>query len=148
MQIRVLETDAEIESATALMRELRPYIVPGTFLATIRAMQRDGYILAGGFDEAGALVSLAGYRFSSTLFRGPHLFVDDLVTSSTTQKRGYGTAMLAWLARRAIERGMSHVWLDSRITARGFYEQVGFEMMKSIPCRMEAAPLAAKNVSP
>lgn len=148
MQIRVLESDTEIEAATALMRELRPYLVPEQFLSTIRAMQADGYILAGGFDEAGTLVSLAGYRFSSTLFRGPHLFVDDLVTSAASQKKGYGTAMLAWLAQRTIEKGMTHVWLDSRVTARGFYEQVGFEMMKSIPCRMEAIPLAAKNVSP
>lgn len=148
MTIRTLESDEEIAAASSLMRELRPHLPGETFVETIRAQQPGGYRLVGGFDQNGTLVTLAGYRFASTLFRGPHLFVDDLVTSATAQKRGHGTAMLAWLGQQAVDRGLADVWLDSRASARGFYEQVGFEMKQSIPCRMSAEALAAKWPNP
>ena len=144
LNVRSLSTDEQIADACALMRELRPHLAAETFIATIRAQMAEGYLLAGGFDDAGALIALAGYRFASTLFRGPHLFVDDLVVTASAQKRGYGAAMLAWLGTVARDRGVSDVWLDSRSTATGFYERVGFEMKKSVPCRMDAATLAAR----
>jgi GNAT superfamily N-acetyltransferase len=121
------------------MRCLRDRITPETFVAEVRRQQRDGgYVLAGGFDPAGRLVVLAGFRPAHTLSRGPHLFVDDLVTDPNEQGRGHGTAMVAWLRRYAAVQGLSRVWLDSRATAKGFYEQLGFTFNTAGPCWIEA----------
>jgi GNAT superfamily N-acetyltransferase len=148
MDIRVLQTDHDIAAASDIMAELRPHLLRETFVDVIRGQERAGYVLVGGFDAGDRLVTLAGYRCASTLFRGPHLFVDDLVTTAAAQKQGHGTTMLAWLGREALANGLSEVWLDSRSTARGFYEQLGFELKNSIPCRIAADVLATKDANP
>jgi ribosomal protein S18 acetylase RimI-like enzyme len=115
-----------------------------TFLADVRSQQREGYVLAGGFTgDAARPVVLAGFRSGQTLGRGPHLFVDDLVTDPATQGRGYGTAMVAWLRRRAAEQGLPRVWLDSRATAKGFYERAGFTFITAVPCWIDAGEVEA-----
>jgi len=139
-EIRELISDVDIEAAFQVMAELRARVRLETFLAEVRRQQLEGYRLIGAFDE-GALVALAGIRRSHTLSRGEHLFVDDLVTTETRRGDGCGTALLRWLAARAKAQGVSRIYLDSRATARGFYEQLGFEMMTSIPCRIDVERL-------
>ena len=138
MDIRILQTDADIAAAFPLMHALRERLTADTFVDVVRAQQRGGYVLAGGF-AGGKLVTLAGFRDGMTLSRGPHLFVDDLVTDSAAQGKGYGQEMIAWLRRTAAERGLPVLWLDSRATAKGFYERCGFTMNTSIPCWIAAA---------
>ena len=138
MEIRELTADHEILAAFPLMSELRDRVRAETFLAEVRRQQIEGYRLFGGFD-GGRLVSLAGVRRSHTLARGEHLFVDDLVTASAERGRGHGTALLAHLAARSAAEGIPRMYLDSRATAKGFYERVGFTMLTSIPCSIEVA---------
>src|SRR3954471_9520329 len=99
IEIRVLNENAEITAAFPLMHFLRPYLVAERFLDDIRAQQKDGFVLAGGFlpDNPVRPVVLAGFRQTRTLSGGPHLFVDDLVTDPARQGRGHGKAMIAWL---------------------------------------------------
>lgn len=133
MEFRELATDTELLEAFPLMSELRDRIRRETFLAEVRRQQIEGYRLYGAFD-GGRLVSLAGVRRSHTLSRGEHLFVDDLVTSEHERGKGHGRGLLAWLAERAAAQGIPRVYLDSRFTAKGFYEKVGFTLLTSIPC--------------
>ena len=147
MEIREFVSDAEILAAFPLMAELRARISRDTFLAEVRRQQVEGYRLIGAFED-GALVALAGIRRSHTLSRGEHLFVDDLVTTEARRGDGFGTAVLRWLAARAVEQGLSRMYLDSRATAKGFYEQLGFEMMTSIPCRIDVAALLDPKLRP
>jgi GNAT superfamily N-acetyltransferase len=147
IEIRELISDAEILAAFPLMAELRARIGRDTFLAEVRRQQVEGYRLIGAF-EADALVALAGIRRSHTLARGEHLFVDDLVTAETRHGEGFGTALLRWLAARAAEQGLSRIHLDSRASANGFYEQLGFEMQTSIPCRIDVTALLDPNAGP
>ena len=140
IDIRELISDADTLSAFPLMAELRARLGRDTFLAEVRRQQVEGYRLIGAF-EGGELVALAGIRRSHTLARGEHLFVDDLVTAETRRGDGFGTALLRWLAARAAEQGLSRIHLDSRATAKGFYEQLGFEMQTSIPCRIDVTAL-------
>lgn len=137
MDIRTLTTDTEIAAAFPLMHVLRDRLTADTFVEVVRAQQRGGYVLAGGFVE-GKLVTLAGFRDGMTLARGPHLFVDDLVTDADEQGKGYGQAMIGWLRVQGRERGLPVVWLDSRATAKGFYERCGFTMNTAIPCWIES----------
>lgn len=142
LTVRVLETDAEIAAAFPLMRQLRGRLdTPDTFVREVRRQRRDGYVLAAGFPAmSDTPVVLAGFRVAHTLSRGPHLFVDDLVTDADHQGNGHGAAMIAWLRAEAIRRNLPWVWLDSRATAKGFYERIGFEFHTSIPCRIPAGP--------
>ena len=128
MIFRELRSDTEIRDAFPLMSALRDRVRAETFVDEVRAQQLQGYELIGGF-EGSRLVVLAGIRRSHTLSRGPHLFVDDLVTDEAVRGQGHGRAMLEWLGARAADEGIPKVFLDSRATARGFYERVGFTFM-------------------
>jgi GNAT superfamily N-acetyltransferase len=139
--IRELRTDEEIVAAFPVMAMLRDRIRADTFLGEVRRQQQDGYELIGLFDGP-RLVALAGVRRAHTLSRGEHLFVDDLITDPSLHGRGFGRMLMAWLARRARSEGLPHVYLDSRATARGFYEKLGFRMLTSIPCWIDVAALA------
>ena len=134
--IRELRSDAEITAAFPLMSSLRDRIVDGTFLAEVRRQQIEGYELVGAFADD-RLVALAGVRRSHTLARGEHLFVDDLVTDESHRGKGYGRALLRWLAERARAEGIGQIHLDSRFTAKGFYEHEGFTLRTSIPCWLD-----------
>jgi GNAT superfamily N-acetyltransferase len=137
--IRELESDREIGEAFALMASLRERVRKETFLAEVRRQQVEGYRLFGGFDGA-RLVCLAGVRRSHTLSRGEHLFVDDLVTFAEDRGKGRGAEMIGWLAERARAEGLSRIYLDSRATAKGFYEKIGFTFVTSIPCWRDVPP--------
>jgi GNAT superfamily N-acetyltransferase len=133
MTFKELRTESEIQNAFPLMSSLRDRVRAATFLAEVQRQQRDGYQLIAGFDGE-RLVALAGIRRTHTLSRGEHLFVDDLVTDESVRGRGYGRAMMQYLAERASGEGLPRIYLDSRITARGFYEKIGFTFHTSIPC--------------
>ncbi len=139
-EVRELSTDEEIAAAFPLVVQLRTHLERETFLATVRSQQAAGYRLYGGF-ESGQLVTAAGVRNAQTLSRGPHLFVDDLVTLDTEQGKGHATAMLRWLASDAKSRGFTRIFLDSRESAIGYYKQVGFEFIQATPCWIDVARL-------
>jgi GNAT superfamily N-acetyltransferase len=138
LEIRPLSTDAEIAAAYPLARQLRDRIREDTFLTEVRRQAIQGYRLYGGF-EAGRLVALAGVRRSHTLARGEHLFVDDLVTAEEVRGRGHGRVMLEWLGLQAAAEGIPRIYLDSRATAKGFYERVGYTFLTSTPCWIDTA---------
>jgi GNAT superfamily N-acetyltransferase len=138
LEIRPLSGDAEIAAAYPLARQLRDRIREETFLAEVRRQAIQEYRLYGGYAD-GHLVVLAGVRRSHTLSRGEHLFVDDLVTAEEARGRGYGREMLEWLDRQAAADGIPKIYLDSRTTARGFYERLGYTFLTSIPCWKDTA---------
>ena len=140
LRIRELTAEPEITEAFQLMATLRPNLRTESFFDQVCAQRREGYRLIGGFAD-GRLVALAGIRDGCTLARGPHLFVDDLVTDAGDQGRGHGRAMLRWIAQDARRRGLPKIWLDSRATAKGFYEKMGFTFVTAIPCWIDVDAL-------
>jgi GNAT superfamily N-acetyltransferase len=127
LQIRFARNDRDLARCFIILRELRPQLSPDTFLATMRRMMQDGYLLAMG-ESAGEVVAVAGYRIGEHLARGRYLYVDDLVTAGTTRRRGHGAHLLAWLAEKARESGCAELHLDSgvqRSEAHLFYEKLG-----------------------
>jgi ribosomal protein S18 acetylase RimI-like enzyme len=140
LRIRELTGDREITAAFPLMRQLRDRLREETFLSEVRRQQSEGYRVFGGF-EGERLVALAGVRRTHTLARGEHLFVDDLVTEEGARGRGHGRELLLEVARRVASEGLSKIHLDSRITAKGFYERLGFHFHTSIPSWIEIQEL-------
>jgi GNAT superfamily N-acetyltransferase len=124
------ETDEAILACRAVMRELRPHLAEGEFLATVRAMQKDGLRLAC-IRVDGRVVAVAGYRISTNLFCGRHLYVDDLVTAESERSKGHGQALLAWLRQQAVAHDCDVFHLDSgvqRKRAHQFYLREGLEL--------------------
>ena len=121
------ESDEDIAACYDVMAELRPHLSRETFVATVREMQRDGLRLAC-IREAGRVVAVAGYRISTNLFCGRHLYVDDLVTAAGERSKGHGRALLAWLRGEARAAGCEVLHLDSgvqRKDAHRFYLREG-----------------------
>jgi len=125
-----VETDEAIASCYDVMAELRPHVSRAEFLPVIRAMQVDGLRLACIRAES-RVVAVAGYRLSTNLFYGKHLYVDDLVTSDSERSKGYGKELLAWLRALAIANDCDAFHLDSgvqRKRAHQFYLREGLEL--------------------
>jgi GNAT superfamily N-acetyltransferase len=129
LQIRTAESASDFARCFPVLRELRPNLSPDTFLATMKRMKTGGYHLAMG-ESAGDVTAVAGYRFGEHLARGPHVYVDDLVTLHTHKRRGFGAQLLAWIAEKAKEAGCAELHLDSglpRVEAHTFYEKLGLK---------------------
>lgn len=130
MEIERAETDEAILACYDVMAELRSHVTRPEFLATVRAMQKDGLRLAS-LRAGDRVVAVAGYRLSTNLFCGRHLYVDDLVTADSERSKGHGKALLAWLRALAVENGCDVFHLDSgvqRKRAHAFYLREGLEL--------------------
>jgi GNAT superfamily N-acetyltransferase len=124
------ETDEAILDCYEVMAELRPHVAREAFLPAVRAMQKDGLRIAC-IREGGRVVAVAGYRVSTNLFCGRHLYVDDLVTAAAARSKGHGKALLAWLRARAVAEDCEVFHLDSgvqRKRAHQFYLREGLEL--------------------
>jgi GNAT superfamily N-acetyltransferase len=124
------ETDEAILACRAVMAELRPRVAGDDFLKTVRTLEADGLRLACVRD-GGRVVAVAGYRISTNLFCGRHLYVDDLVTAESERSKGHGKTLLAWLRQVAVENDCDVLHLDSgvqRKRAHQFYLREGLEL--------------------
>ena len=123
MQIKLAETDEEINHCFAVMVQLRPHLTAEEFLRRVKLQQREGYLLAFVADD-GEVKSVAGYRIQHMLAHGKFLYVDDLVTDDNSRSKGYGDALFDWLVQCAITENCENLQLDSgvqRFSAHRFY---------------------------
>lgn len=121
--IKLAETDEEIAQCFAVMQQLRDHLIAENFLAQIRRMQAEGYHLAY-LEDDGEVKALGGFRIFEMLARGRFMYVDDLVTNAADRSKGYGDAMLDWLADYAKTQACEYLNLDSgvhRFGAHRFY---------------------------
>jgi GNAT superfamily N-acetyltransferase len=128
--VEKVETDAAIAECYDVMSELRPHVSRDEFLPVVRALRADGLRLACIRAE-GRVVAVAGYRISTNLFYGKHLYVDDLVTADSERSKGHGKDLLAWLRALAVENDCDAFHLDSgvqRKRAHQFYLREGLEL--------------------
>ena len=123
MIIALAQTDSDIARCFPIMQQLRPHLVESEFVVQVRRMQQEGFHLAFVADDS-AICAVAGYRYYEKLFSGRNLYVDDLVTDAKHRSRGFGSALLKWLANEARAQGCAQLELDSgvqRFEAHRFY---------------------------
>lgn len=123
-------TDSEIERCFNVLAELRPHLMQDDFLATVRAMEEDGFCLAF-IEQDNQVVAAAGFRIYSNLFMGKHCYVDDLVTAEAHRSKGFGQQMIDWLRAEAQAADCKWFHLDSgtqRDQAHKFYFAQGFNI--------------------
>jgi len=122
--IRLADSDRDLARCGPVMQQLRPHLDAARFVARVRRMQAEGYILAMLEDEAGTVRAVAGFRIRDMLVHGRTLYVDDLVTDAGSRSRGHGRQLLDWLIARARAEGCQEFSLDSgtqRHDAHRFY---------------------------
>jgi len=118
--------DDEWEVAFYVIRELRRDLDLQTFLERVDRQKVSGYRLIGAFLEC-TLIAALGFRTLSTLARGFHMHIDDLVVASNFRGRGTGRALLRWAEEKARSEGIDKLFLDSRTEVVGWYRGLGYE---------------------
>lgn len=108
----------ETAIAFEAMRALRTHYEDETeFVRRVDQVQRaEGYRLLGAFERDRCL-AVAGFREMHTLAWGHVIYVDDLSTHPDGRRRGYGRALLEWVAEEAKRLGCDQVHLDSGVEA-------------------------------
>ncbi|MFD5826346.1 GNAT family N-acetyltransferase [Lentzea sp. NPDC060358] len=112
------------------LRALRPHLTSvEEFVELVRAQRREGYRIVASFDRAGRVAAVAGFRHTTNLHAGPHLYVDDLSTLPPARGQGHASALLRWVDEEARRLGCAGVHLDSgtqRHDAHRLYHRCGY----------------------
>ena len=127
-EIKIAETDEEIEKCYPVMAELRPHVRREDFLPQVRRqMAASGFQLVY-LTEDSQIKAVAGIRIAEWLARGMSLDLEDLVSSESERSKGFGGMLLDWIIEHARERGCTEVRLVSHVTrfrAHQFYLKKG-----------------------
>ena len=137
--IKTAVTDDEIANCWEAMFLLRPMLKQAEFVALIKSLQNEGYILVY-LEENGRAVSVAGYRIFTMLYCGKMLYIDDLSTLESCRGKGYASVLLNHLYEIAKQENCLTVQLDSghgRTAAHKLYFKenftiIGFHFSKAI----------------
>lgn len=145
-------TAADVPLILAFIRELAEYErEPQSAVATEEDLLRDGFrdrpkfqVVLAEWD--GAPAGFAFYFLNYSTWRGRHgLYLEDLFVRPQFRGRGIGKALLAHLARIAVEQqcyGMRWQVLDWNEPAIRFYESLGGTLMKEwLTVRLDGEPL-------
>jgi GNAT superfamily N-acetyltransferase len=123
MKIQPANNAKDLSRCYEVMKELRPHHNLESFLTAMDAMQKEGYHMLY-LENEGKVVSVAGFRFSTTLYDGLIIDLDDFATLADSRSKGYGARLFDYLAGIAKERGIKTIHLNSahhRYDAHRFY---------------------------
>ncbi len=130
--ITLAQTEAEVRSCFALMKQLRPHLLSEDELAARWARQQaDGYrlvMLMAGEGQAAKVAALAGFRVQENLVYGRFLYVDDLVSDDSVRGSGFGAQLMDWLKAETSAQGCGKLVLDTAMSnslAQRFYFRNG-----------------------
>ena len=128
MKLTLATTEAEIEATAHVMNELRTDYQLEDLIKAIKDQMQQGYQLLS-VELDGEVVGAAGFVMTRKLAWKKHIYVDDLITSSSVRSKGVGQAMLDWLKDYGKANGCEQLHLDSgvqRFDAHRFYLRHGF----------------------
>ncbi|MFM7497495.1 MAG: N-acetyltransferase family protein [Bacteroidota bacterium] len=161
MQFKVRPAVAEdVPAIHALIAELALYEKePESFILTEKDLLEHGFLrnppmfevcLADAGPEGILGMAMVYTKYSS--WRGPCLFLEDLVIRHAYRRRGLGKALLTEVLAMAADRHMDRVeWmvLDWNEPAHAFYRAMGAELLKEWwPYRVSGSALAAYHRNP
>lgn len=113
MQIIKVKTKAEIEKCLPVLLELRPHLDVKKLGSQIkRQIKSSGYQLAC-IELDSKIHSVVGYRITEFLAWGRVLYIDDLITSKNSQRKGFAGAIMDWVYKEAVNNKCDQVHLDS-----------------------------------
>lgn len=125
------ETDTDIDSCYDVMRELRPHLSREDFLSQVRRQMNDSsYRLLYLSDERG-IQAVAGIRVAEWLARGKSCEIEDLVTTTVSRSKGYGSQLFDRISEIAENESCTEIRLVSHVTrfdAHRFYLRKGMRI--------------------
>ena len=121
---RELVTDAEWVLGWEALRTLRPRLSREDFLTRKTQLTRNGYHLVGLYRD-GIVVSVASYTISPHAVFEREMIIHDMSTLAGQESKGYGTELLAYLDRRALEVNCGRT-IVATAKAANFYESNGY----------------------
>ena len=130
MNVKLVESDADLERICDVLLELRNTFNRETLIAQIKKQRAAGYQLAY-VESDGEVLCVAGFVVSVKLAWGKHIYVDDLVTAERHRSTGAGARMISWLREYARQLGCNQLHLDSgvqRFAAHRFYLRERFNI--------------------
>jgi len=130
MSVAIAQSRKEILRCYPVMAQLRPHLSESDFLERVERQVSESYRLAF-VEDAGRVVSVAGFRLMNSLAWSKFLYVDDLVTDERERSKGYGEQLLDWLIEHARANGCEQFHLDSgvqRFGAHRFYLRTGMDI--------------------
>ena len=123
------QTDAQIASTFAVMRQLRPHLAEDGYVPLIRQLMASDGLRLTAVVEDGVVRAVAAWRLMTMLYCGRLLYVDDLIADERSRSRGHGARLVAHLKQQARALGCSEIQLIShtkREQAHRFYFREGF----------------------
>ena len=130
MSVVIAQTRKELLRCYPVMVQLRPHLTESSFIERVERQTPEGYKLAF-VEDAGRVVSVAGFRLMHSLAWGKFMYVDDLVTDERERSKGYGQQLVAWLVDQAKADACDQFHLDSgvqRFGAHRFYLATGMDI--------------------
>lgn len=130
-QVKLIETEAEIQQCWEVAFLLRPHLDKNNWSAMIsEMMQNEKYSIAGIMDND-KFVAFAGYRSMTSLHSGDIIYIDDLCTLEAYRGKGFGSQLLNYVKAIAIAGNKDKVVLDTDFnnnTAQKLYLKNGFKL--------------------
>lgn len=126
--VRLARTGNDILICRDAILALRPHLEHVDLVGLVTDMISEGYQLAF-IEEGGKAAAIIGFRYQQYLFNGKHFYIDDLSTLPEHRGKGYGSALLDYVANKAKELGYEYITLDSghhRHNAHRLYLNKGF----------------------
>lgn len=123
MHIKHANSTEDLIACFDVMKTLRPHHTETSFLATVDQMQAEGYQLIF-LEDKGRVMSVAGFRYTTTLYDGLIIDFDDFVTREDARGKGYAGKLFDHLVELAKARSIKTIHLNSahhRFDAHRFY---------------------------
>lgn len=130
MNIRIADSDADLERISEVLLQLRSTFSREALIAQIKRQSESGYQVAY-VESGGEVLCVAGFVVGTKLAWGKHIYVDDFVTAERHRSKGAGARMVTWLKAHARQLGCRQLHLDSgvqRFSAHRFYLRERFSI--------------------
>ena len=128
IEVRSIETLADIGACHAVMMELRPHMKDAdAFIRQVMRQREHGFRLSAAWCD-GRIVGVIGFRLQENLLYGRFVFVDDLVVHKEFRSDGVGAQLLSVARAYARETHCRHFVLDTGLhmaLAQRFYFRQG-----------------------
>ena len=129
MMLREIVSPADLEVAFPVIKELRPHLDFAGYISLYESAKvRDDYKLVSFFEENRCL-AVMGYRILFDFVHGKHLYIDDLVVTSSLRSKGIGKQFLDYAedeARKLQCQGLRLCTGVENEAGKRFYERHGW----------------------
>ena len=123
MEIKEVKTTDDLVKVFPVLNELRTNLTLESCMALFAKMRNENYQICY-LENDGEVCAVTGYRLLTTLYDGPIMYIDELVTSEQHRCNGYAGKLLDFLIAEAQAHGLKAIHLDSahhRYDAHRFY---------------------------